>query len=96
MCVGGVETKGHGRVGYKMIDNSILESLEQLAGLREDPDYPHLTGDLYFGLHCGVEDRDLYNRYDCADYGYLEAQERMDEWAKNHAMRILDALRKGN
>lgn len=27
-------------------------------------------GDYYLGLHCGIEDRDITDRYDAVDYGW--------------------------
>lgn len=34
-------------------------------------------GDYYLGLRCGVEDRDIYDRYDAAEYGWDQAFERV-------------------
>ena len=32
-------------------------------------------GDYYLGLRCGVEDRDIHDRYDAAEYGWDQAFE---------------------
>ena len=37
--------------------------------------YPSNIGDYLDGIRCGVEDRELYDRYECAEYGYEQALE---------------------
>lgn len=57
-----------------------------LMRIRTCTDCPTLgMGDMRKGLHCGLEDRDIFDRYDAADYGFEDATERWIEWARNEA-----------
>lgn len=40
------------------------------------------AGEYYTGLHCGVEDRDIYDRYEAADYGWESAFEYVEDIAR--------------
>lgn len=46
-------------------------------------DFPELTSGMRSGLFCGVEDRNLTDRYEGAKYGWDDAAERCAEWAKS-------------
>ena len=50
------------------------DRIEQLeVALREASTDP--AGEYYFGLHCGIEDNELMDRYEAADYGWKSAFE---------------------
>lgn len=51
-----------------------------LAGPVDEPQI-ELTGEYHTGLHCGLEDRDISDRYDACDYGFEKGVERALEWA---------------
>lgn len=51
-----------------------------LAGPVDEPSI-ELTGEYHTGLHCGLEDRDICDRYDACDYGFGKGVERALEWA---------------
>ena len=42
----------------------------------------HLTDNYQQGLFCGLEDRDITDRYDACMYGFEKAVERVTEWAQ--------------
>jgi len=54
--------------------------------IQDGPDHNcaeiHLTDNYQQGLFCGLEDRDIVNRYDACMYGFEKAVERVTEWAK--------------
>ena len=61
-----------------------MEQQEQLVELGEQLEQSQLTikemsedpgGEYYTGLACGVEDRDIYDRYEAAEYGWQSAFE---------------------
>lgn len=52
-----------------------------LAGPVDEPQI-ELTGEHHTGLHCGLEDRDICDRYDACDYGFEKGVERTLEWAQ--------------
>ena len=57
-----------------------------LMRIRTCTDCPTLDmGDMRKGLQCGLEDRDIINRYEAAEYGFDDATERWFEWARNEA-----------
>lgn len=64
--------------------DELLGALERIRDLRDAPAID-ATGDFLLGLHCGVEDRDLHDRYECAEYGHTVGVERSLEWASNEA-----------
>lgn len=82
---------------YKSAVNELNATRAECEGLREalkriesGADAPSLAvGDMRKGLFCGVEDRDLRDRYDGAEYGWEDAAERYLEWAKNEAAAAL-------
>lgn len=45
-----------------------------LEGIKSDI-WPDNVDEYFKGIRCGVEDRDLYDRYECAEYGYEQALE---------------------
>jgi len=49
---------------------------ELLGAAEEAAENP--GGDYYLGLHCGLEDRDITDRYDAADYGWEKAFEYIE------------------
>ena len=49
-------------------------ALEELRDGKDEPEY-HAQG-----IGCGIEDRDIYDRYDAAEYGWDACQERYQEW----------------
>ena len=51
-----------------MVENDRLRALLDEAATNPEGDY-------YTGLRCGVEDRDIYDRYDAAEYGWDQAFE---------------------
>lgn len=56
---------------------------KSISGVQSDMDWPELTSSMRQGLFCGVEDRDIRDRYDGAAYGYEDALERCAEFIKN-------------
>jgi len=63
-------------------------ALQLIASAEDAPDL-EVEGDARSGLHCGVEDRDLRDRYDGADFGYTVGAEKTLEWARNEANAAL-------
>ena len=61
-----------------------VAALKRISELEGSPSI-NPVGDWQLGLHCGVEDRDLWNRYECADYGHSVGAERCLEWAADEA-----------
>jgi hypothetical protein len=71
------------RAKFAAENERMRKVLEDMAAL-SCPDIPSLdVGDMRKGLHCGVEDRNLRDRYDGADYGFEDACERWTEWVTN-------------
>ena len=66
----------------------LKQVLQEIADCVGSPDI-NPSGDLRLGLHCGVEDRDIANRYDAVDFGYAEGVERTLEWAVDLAKHAL-------
>jgi len=64
-------------------------SLERIKNATDSPEI-YISGDYQIGLHCGVEDSSLGDRYEGADYGYSQGVERTLEWAINEASSALD------
>ena len=56
---------------------SYAEAADEIERLRAllDEASTNPEGDYYLGLRCGVEDRDIYDRYDAAEYGWDQAFE---------------------
>lgn len=69
--------------GYRA---AVADAAKVLDGLDDFPDLNQ--GQMRFGLRCGVEDRDIHDRYEAAEYGFEDAAERCAEWAKNQAAAI--------
>ena len=64
--------------------------------LHNGTDAPDLyAGEMLTGLKCGVEDRDLRDRYDGAEYGWNDAAERFFEWVHNETSAALAASATG-
>lgn len=68
---------------------SVVRLREALTNIGAAKDAPNLDGDYLTGLRCGVEDRDITDRYDAAEYGFERASERFTEWATNEANAAL-------
>ena len=66
-------------------------ALERISNCEGAPDIDPI-GDWQFGLHCGLEDRGLHNRYDCANYGHSVGAERCLEWAADEAKFALKKI----
>jgi len=66
----------------------LRDALQLIASGEDAPDL-EVEGDARSGLHCGVEDRDLRDRYDGADFGYTVGAEKTLEWARNEANAAL-------
>lgn len=66
----------------------LREALQRIANCTDAPDIDPV-GEIRVGLHCGVEDRNLADRYEGADYGYSCGVERTLEWASNEAKHAL-------
>lgn len=74
---------GDKRDGYKMIE-TIIQALQSRAGEEGEGEllndikghiYPENIDDYLMGIRCGIEDRDIYDRYEAAEYGYEQALE---------------------
>ena len=52
----------------------LVKEIERLRALLDEAT-TNPEGDYYTGLRCGVEDRDIYDRYDAAEYGWDQAFE---------------------
>lgn len=63
-------------------------ALRALSKLEGSPDIDPL-GDIQFGLHCGLEDRDC-DRYRASDFGYAQGVDRALEWVMNTATAVLN------
>ena len=50
-------------------------------------------GDYQRGLHCGVEDRSIHDRYQAADYGFERGVERAAEHVSNELAEAIAAVR---
>ena len=65
----------------------VKEAAEVLAksvsGVRGTAGWPELTSTMRQGLGCGIEDRNINDRYEAAEYGYEDALERCHEFIKN-------------
>lgn len=76
------------------IEAKLALALEALKRISECQDAPNIdvSGDWQFGLHCGVEDRAIRDRYAGADYGHAVGAERALEWASNEAKYALATI----
>jgi hypothetical protein len=54
---------------------SLVEAIEYASKGLEDPGEDYRTG-----LHCGIEDRNIVDRYDAADYGWESAIEHVAQF----------------
>lgn len=70
--------------------DQMAETLKRIFECQDAPDID-IGGESQFGLHCGVEDRGCYDRYEGADYGYSQGVERALEWSSNEAFAALAA-----
>ena len=53
-------------------------------------DAPELgANDMRKGLYCGLEDKDITSRYDAAEYGWEECEERYYEWIQSVVIETL-------
>ncbi len=66
-------------------------ALEEIAAGPVDEPQIDLTGDYLTGLHCGLEDQNIDDRYDACDYGFWKGVERACEWAQGIAQGAIDA-----
>ena len=57
----------------------LLEACEAALKSMEDPPV-QCTGEWETGLFCGLEDRDITDRYDACRHGYDMALEKVREW----------------
>lgn len=76
--------------------DKLRAAMQDIANLEGAPSID-VSGDLRFGLHCGVEDRDCTDRYESADFGWSQGVERTLEWATleaAHALAAFDAAGK--
>ncbi len=51
------------------------------------------SGEWHTGLHCGLEDRDIGDRYQSCDYGYGQALDRVSEWVIDPLRAVLAEIR---
>lgn len=70
--------------------DALLAALVRIADAVDAPDIEAI-GDWQLGLHCGVEDRSITDRYEAADYGHTVGAEKMLEWACNEAQSAIAA-----
>lgn len=54
----------------------LLELNAEMLAALEETENP--GGDYYKGLACGIEDRDIIDRYEAAEYGWNHAFEYID------------------
>lgn len=76
----------------------LAEALKRIFECQDAPGID-IGGESQLGLHCGVEDRGCYDRYEGADYGYSQGVERALEWSSNEAFAAIAAYenhKKGN
>uniref|UniRef100_A0A6M3XHA3 Uncharacterized protein n=1 Tax=viral metagenome TaxID=1070528 RepID=A0A6M3XHA3_9ZZZZ len=59
---------------------------EAIEGVLEGMDKPAVRceGEWQTGMFCGLEDRDITDRYDACVYGYETAIKKVKEWAIGH------------
>jgi len=60
--------------------NEAVAEIERLRALLVEAT-TNPEGDYYLGLRCGIEDRDIYDRYDAAEYGWDQAFEYVESVA---------------
>ena len=65
-----------------------LAALEAIADGEDAPDID-AVGEWAFGLHCGLEDRMIADRYEAADYGHAIGAKKVTEWATGVARAAL-------
>ena len=78
------------------MDNPIITHLTTaLKNIAEAKDAPELypSGQIEFGLHCGVEDQNCCDRYEGANYGYEKGMTLGLEWAVNEANHALESAK---
>lgn len=61
------------RTQYNRAEANLKYAKQLEAALLDIP--PEPAGEYYTGLHCGIEDRDIYDRYEAANYGWESAFE---------------------
>lgn len=87
--------KSHQRGGrsivHERLGRDLRAALTRIVECEDAPDID-IGGEARLGLHCGVEDRNLRDRYEGADYGYAQGVERALRWAVNEVQSILDSL----
>ncbi len=86
-----VQTTETPAVDLPRLVRHLLDALKRIAECEYSPDID-IGGEYQFGLHCGVEDRGLSDRYQSADFGYSRGVEATLEWASNEAKHALDSL----
>ena len=60
------------------LESQLKELKDQLEGSIALVDCDNPAGEYYAGLHCGVEDRDITDRYEAVDYGWDQAFEYIE------------------
>lgn len=75
------------------IHEQLVEALEYITEKMECPAV-QCVGDWQTGMFCGLEDRDITDRYDACIYGYEMAIERINEWALCGIKQALEAEKK--
>lgn len=66
----------------------LVAALEAIANGDDAPDID-AVGEWAFGLHCGLEDRMIADRYEAADYGHAIGAKKVTEWATGVARAAL-------
>jgi hypothetical protein len=74
------------RTQYNRAEANLKYAKQLEAAMLNIP--PEPAGEYYTGLHCGLEDRDIYDRYEAADYGWESAFE--------YVLSVVNPLLAGN
>lgn len=81
-----------GCIGIEAPETTVPELVAACKDIATGPiDEPQidLTGEYHTGLHCGLEDRDIVDRYDACDHGFEKGVERALEWAQGVVEAVL-------
>ncbi len=65
------------------LEEALDVAAKAIADVGGTDDWPELTSSRQHGLFCGVEDRNLQDRYDGARYGYEDAMGRCHQFIRN-------------
>lgn len=63
--------------------DTLLAALKEIEDGPTDEPQVENTGEWQTGVYCGLEDRDIRDRYQACDYGFEKGAERAIEWAQN-------------